>query len=46
VTVVDTNILAYFFLRSEFTSAAEALYARDSEWAAPVPWRSGWGCRW
>lgn len=38
--VVDTNILAYFFLPSEFTPAAEALYARDSEWAAPVLWRS------
>jgi len=40
VIVVDTNILAYFFLPSEFTPAAEALYARDSEWAAPVLWRS------
>lgn len=38
--VVDTNILAYFFLPSDFTPAAEALYARDSDWVAPVLWRS------
>lgn len=38
--VVDTNVLAYFFLRSDFTAAAEALYARDSDWVAPRLWRS------
>lgn len=38
--VVDTNILAYLYLPSEFTPAAEALLERDSAWAAPVLWRS------
>lgn len=38
--VVDTNVLAYLYLPSEFTSAAEALHERDPEWAAPLLWRS------
>jgi predicted nucleic acid-binding protein len=38
--VVDTNVLAYFFLRGEHTAAAEALYERDPQWVAPMLWRS------
>lgn len=38
--VVDTNILAYLYLPGGFTSQAEALMRADSEWAAPVLWRS------
>lgn len=38
--VVDTNILAYLYLPSEFTPAAESLLERDPAWAAPVLWRS------
>lgn len=38
--VVDTNILAYLFLSSEWTPKAEALLAADPEWAVPVLWRS------
>ena len=38
--VVDTNVLAYLYLPTEFTPHAEALLERDPEWAAPVLWRS------
>ena len=38
--VVDTNVLAYFFMRGEHTSASEALYERDPQWVAPLLWRS------
>ena len=38
--VVDTNILAYFLLPYEFSSAADALFKRDPDWTAPILWRS------
>lgn len=38
--VVDSNILAYLYLPGEFTAAAEDLLGSESEWAAPVLWRS------
>lgn len=38
--VVDSNVLAYLYLPSEYTAAAEVLLERDAEWAAPVLWRS------
>ena len=38
--VVDTNVLAYLFLPSQHTPAAESLLEQDPEWAAPVLWRS------
>lgn len=38
--VVDSNVLAYLYLPGAFTDAAEALLTRDSEWAAPLLWRT------
>ena len=38
--VVDTNILAYLYLPTRFTSRAEALLESDADWSAPVLWRS------
>lgn len=38
--VVDSNVVAYLYLPSEYTTNAEALFERDPEWAAPVLWRS------
>lgn len=38
--VADTNLIAYFLIRSEFTPDARAVYQKDPEWIAPVLWRS------
>lgn len=38
--VVDTNIVAYLYLPTEYTARAEALLDRDPDWAAPILWRS------
>ncbi len=38
--VVDTNVIAYLYLPSEHSAIAEALLKHDSDWAAPVLWRS------
>lgn len=38
--VVDTNVLAYLWLPGECTSAAERLLKADSDWNAPLLWRS------
>jgi len=36
--VVDTNVLAYFMIRGEYSEAVDRLYAEDSEWIAPRLW--------
>lgn len=38
--VVDSNIIAYLYLPCEFTQYAEELLLSDSEWIAPVLWKS------
>ncbi len=38
--VVDSNIIAYLYLPCEFTQYAEELLVSDSEWVAPVLWKS------
>jgi len=38
--VVDSNVLTYLYLPSEFTGAAENLLESDPAWAAPILWRS------
>jgi len=40
VIVVDSNVLVYFWLPSEFAGQAEAVKAQDGVWAAPILWRS------
>ncbi len=38
--VVDTNVIGYLFLSSEQSLLAEHVLKKDSEWAAPIRWRS------
>lgn len=38
--VVDTNVVAYLFLRGEFAARAEAWLKSDRDWVAPTLWRS------
>ena len=38
--VVDTNIIAYLYLQTTYTALAEKTLQIDSEWVAPVLWRS------
>jgi len=38
--VADSNALAYLTIRSEFSALAEAVFAVDASWAAPLLWLS------
>lgn len=38
--VVDSNVVAYLYLPGDHTEKAEALLEQDSDWAAPLLWRS------
>ena len=38
--VADTNIISYLLLPTPFTESVEKLYNIDSEWAAPILWKS------
>jgi len=38
--VVDTNVIGYLFLSSKQSILAERALKKDSEWAAPIIWRS------
>ena len=38
--VADSNVLASLYLPGEFTDAAERLLESDSDWHAPILWRS------
>jgi len=39
VIAVDTNVLAYQYLPTEFTAHADAQLERDPAWVAAVLWR-------
>ena len=38
--VVDTNVIAYLWIPGLHTTSAEMLLKKDSEWIAPLLWRS------
>ncbi|RJP81426.1 MAG: PIN domain-containing protein [Desulfobacteraceae bacterium] len=38
--VVDTNIIAYLYLPTEYTKSAEELLIKEPVWSAPSLWRS------
>lgn len=38
--VVDTNVISYVYLSSEYSVIAEHLFLKNPTWAAPLLWRS------
>ncbi|WP_340104637.1 type II toxin-antitoxin system VapC family toxin [Rhodohalobacter sp. 8-1] len=38
--VVDTNIIAHFWLPSDSTELCDKLYQKDPQWSAPILWQS------
>ncbi len=38
--IADTNIISYLLLPTSFTDSVESLYKTDSDWAAPILWKS------
>jgi predicted nucleic acid-binding protein len=38
--VVDTNIIAYLYLPTDYTADVEAVLEKDAHWIAPLLWRS------
>ncbi len=38
--VVDTNLLVYLYVRSDYSERVEKAFLKDSDWAAPLLWRS------
>ncbi len=38
--VVDTNVIGYLYLSSPYSEQVERVLLKDTEWAAPLLWRS------
>ena len=37
---VDTNIICYRYMASQFSADADAAWAKDADWIMPILWRS------
>jgi predicted nucleic acid-binding protein len=40
VIVVDSNVVAYYWVNGPLTEIARRVHARDPEWHVPILWRS------
>ena len=38
--VVDTNIISYFYLNSNYSSSAKLTFKKDAIWSVPLLWKS------
>lgn len=38
--VVDTNVISYFYLNSDYSQIAEQAFIKDPVWAVPLLWKS------
>lgn len=38
--VVDTNLIGYLYLESQYAPQAEQTLRKDADWVAPLLWRS------
>ena len=38
--VVDTNVISYLYLNSDYSTIAEQVFNKDPVWSAPLLWRS------
>ena len=38
--IADTNIISYLLLPTPYSDSADTLYSYDSQWAAPLLWKS------
>ncbi|MDA3862114.1 MAG: type II toxin-antitoxin system VapC family toxin [Melioribacteraceae bacterium] len=38
--VVDTNVIAYFWMPGDYTQFSKSLFLKDADWVAPFLWRS------
>ena len=38
--VVDTNIISYFYLNSDYSQIAEQTFIKDPLWSVPLLWKS------
>ena len=38
--IADTNIISYLMLPTQYSESVDTLYNNDSQWAAPLLWKS------